>query len=304
MSERRDDDEAKDESRPGARWYVKKVARGGVAYGTWASGLLGASRLLRRGPRVRALTYHRVGDVPNDPFCVNRDDFEAQIRLLAEERRAVSLAQVQAFVAGTGTVPEDACIVTLDDGNISNLTEALPILRRWGVPAVFYVTSSLVGGDFDGLVERFMSADELRELASSDLVEIGAHARTHRSLGLMNIDEARDEAKRSKDELEDILGETVASFAYPFGTRSDFSPATDRAVADAGYDIAFNSMHGSIGTSSDPISLPRVKVEGGEPLMMFELISRGAMDPWRAVDANLWRLQRVRQDITPDGVDS
>ena len=290
-------------SGPGARWYIKKAARGGVAYGPWASGLLGVSRVFRRGPRVRALTYHRVGDVPNDPFCVHRDDFEAQIRLLAEERRAVSLTQVQDFVAGAGSVPENACLVTLDDGNISNLREALPILRRWGVPAVFYVTSSLVGGDFEGLVERFMTADELRELASSELVDIGAHARTHRSLGLMNIDEARDEAKRSKDELEDILGEPVSSFAYPFGTRSDFGPQTDRALADAGYEIAFNSMHGSIARASDPISLPRVKVEGGEPLMMFDLISRGAMDAWRAVDANLWRLQRVRQDITPDGID-
>lgn len=302
MSERRESDQDENSEGPGVRWYIKKAARGGVAYGTWASGLLGAARAFRRGPRVRALTYHRVGDAPQDPFCVHRDDFEAQIRLLAEERRAVSLEQVQDFVAGTGSVPEDACLVTLDDGNISNLSEALPILRRWGVPAVFYVTSSLVGGDFEGLVERFMMPDELRELASSELVSIGAHARTHRSLGLMNIAEARDEAKRSKDELEDILGAEVSSFAYPFGTRSDFSTETDRAVADAGYEIAFNSMHGSIGSSNDPISLPRVKVEGGEPLMMFELISRGAMDPWRAVDANLWRLQRVRQDITPDGV--
>lgn len=292
------------EDGPGARWYIKKAARGGVAYGTWASGLLRAQRLLRRGPRVRVLTYHRVGDVPHDPFCVHRDDFEAQMRLLSEERRAVSLAQLQAFIAGTGTVPKDACLVTLDDGNISNLSEALPILRRCGVPAVCFVTSSLVGGDFEGLVERFMSADELRELASSELIDIGAHAHTHRSLGLMSDAEARDEAFQSKAELEEILGAPVASFAYPFGTRSDFSRQTDRHLADAGYEIAFNSMHGSIGGAADPISLPRVKVEGGEPLMMFDLISRGAMDTWRAVDANLWRLQRVRQDITPDGVEA
>ncbi|MBK7151881.1 MAG: hypothetical protein IPH72_09000 [Sandaracinaceae bacterium] len=47
----------------------------------------------------------------------------------------------------------------------------------------------------------------------------------------------------------------------------------------------------------DPISLPRVKIEGGEPLPMFALQSRGALDAWRVVDQNLYRLQRVRQEI-------
>ena len=86
-------------------------------------------------------------------------------------------------------------------------------------------------------------------------------------------------------------------FAYPFGTRADFNPVTERALADAGYHVAFNSMHGSIRPGMDPISLPRVKIEGGEPLPMFALQSRGALDAWRVVDQNLYRLQRVRQEI-------
>lgn len=288
-------------SGPNARWYVKKVARQGVALGSLATGSLQLRRLVSRGPRVRALTYHRVGDVPHDAFCVHRDDFEAQMRMLSEQRRAVSLEHARAFVAGRGTMPRDACLVTIDDGNISNLTEILPILRRWGVPAVCYVNSSVIGADFS-VEEPFMSWDELRELASSGLVAIGSHGATHRSLGLMSLDEAAREARDSKQALEDGLGQPVITFGYPFGTRSDFNTHTDRALADAGYLIAFNSMHGAIRRGMDPISLPRVKVEGGEPLAMFDLISRGALDPWRAVDANLWRLQRVRKEITADGV--
>lgn len=288
-------------SGPGARWYVKKAARQGVALGSWATGSLKLRRLVSRGPRVRALTYHRVGDAPHDPFCVHRDDFEAQMRLLSEQRRAVSLDHVRAFVAGRGTMPHDACLVTIDDGNVSNLTEILPILRRWGVPAVCYVSSTVIGADFS-VEEPFLSWDELRELASSGLVTIGSHAATHRSLGLMSSEDAGREARDSREALEEGLGQRVITFAYPFGTRSDFNRETDRILADAGYLIAFNSMHGAVKRGMDPISLPRVKVEGGEPLAMFDLISRGALDPWRAVDANLWRLQRVRKEITADGV--
>ena len=138
---------------------------------------------------------------------------------------------------------------------------------------------------------------KLREVADSGFIEIGSHAYTHSSLGAMKPEEAQDEAKRSKAVLEENLGRAIRSFAYPFGTYGDFDAVTERALADAGYRIAFNSMHGVCRTGMDPISLPRVKVEGGEGLMMFRMLSQGGMDAWRVVDRNLWRLQRVREEI-------
>jgi peptidoglycan/xylan/chitin deacetylase (PgdA/CDA1 family) len=284
------------------RWLVKKAARAGVTLGSALSGSLLLRSALSGGACVRALTYHRVGDdSPQDPFCVTRDAFDAQMRLLAEEGRAVSLAQVQRFVSGAGeardALPKDACLVTVDDGCLSTLTEVLPTLRRWDVPAVAFVSSALIGADYDGLPERYLTWDELRELDASPLVTVGSHAHTHRSLGLMSPADARAEARRSRETLEAQLGHPVRSFAYPFGTRADFNAVTERALADAGYHVAFNSMHGAILPGADPISLPRVKVEGGEPLSLFSLQSRGAMDAWRVVDTNLHRLQRVRQEV-------
>ena len=77
----------------------------------------------------------------------------------------------------------------------------------------------------------------------------------------------------------------------------DFSSATDRSVQDAGYSIAFNSMHGAITRGMSLFSLPRVKVEGGESLAMFERVSRGGLDAWRVIDANLWRVKNARHEI-------
>ena len=88
----------------------------------------------------------------------------------------------------------------------------------------------------------------------------------------------------------------VRSFAYPFGTIGDFNPSTDQLLGKAGYSLAFNSIHGSIRAGMDALSLPRVKVEAGEPQAMFELISRGATLPWQVVDRNLWRFQRIRTE--------
>jgi peptidoglycan/xylan/chitin deacetylase (PgdA/CDA1 family) len=280
------------------RWYVKKAARLGVAMGSAASGSLLLRRLISDQVRIRVLTYHRIGPSTRDPFCVSSAHFDAQVRQLAQSGRAVSLEQVTAFVQEGAPLPADACLITIDDGMISTLTEALPILERWKVPAVAFVTSSLIGRASEGPLERYMTWDELRQLAASGLVDIGSHAHTHRSLGLMPPDEAVREARQSREMLSQQLGRDVTVFAYPFGTRSDFNDTTERVLREVGYTIAFNSVHGAIMRGMNLVSLPRIKIEGGESLRMFSLASRGAMDAWRVVDLTLWRLQRVRQEIT------
>lgn len=285
------------------RWYVKKAARGGMALGVWGSGALRAAQIVSNKPRIRALTYHRFGHERREAFCVSPSDFELQMAWLSSHGLAISLEDVIAFVRGKRTLKDDSVLVTIDDGCVSTLEIALPILQKYRVPAVAFVTSSLIGMGELGLPERYMSWDELRACAKAGLT-IGSHAYSHRSLGQMPIEDARDEVRRSRDRLEAELGRKVISFAYPFGTHGDFNAGTDRELMAAGYEVAFNSQHGAIhfGCYRDgaSISLPRTKVEGGEPLLMFRLLVKGAMDPWRAIDRNLWRFQRERKEIVAE----
>lgn len=281
------------------RWYVKKAARGGAALATWGSGALRAARTVSPGPRVRALTYHRFGAEAREAFCVSPEDFELQMAWLAGEGRAVSLEDVLEFVEGRRSLRDGSVLVTIDDGCVSTMDVALPILQKYRVPAVAFITSSLIGVGHLGLPERYLTWDELRACARAGLA-IGSHAYSHRSLGQLPPDEARAEARRSREQLEAELGQPVRSFAYPFGTHGDFSADTERALGEAGYHVAFHSQHGAIRPHASPLCLPRVKVEGGEPLWMFRLLVDGAMDGWRIVDRNLWRFQRVRREIVRD----
>lgn len=281
------------------RWYVKKAARSSVALGTFGTGGTLASRLVSPGPRVRALTYHRVGAEEREPFCVRARDFDEQIGWLASEGLAVSLDDVLEFVRGRRALRDGSVLVTIDDGCVSTFETALPILERHRVPSVAFVTSSLIGVGSRGLPERYLTWDELRACAATRMA-VGSHSLSHRSLGRLPIDEAREEARRSREQLETELGTSVRAFAYPFGTHGDLTPETDDALRDAGYEVAFHSGHGAIRPHMAPVSLPRVKVEGGEGLWMLQLLAQGAMDPWSVVDRNLWRLQRVREEITAE----
>jgi peptidoglycan/xylan/chitin deacetylase (PgdA/CDA1 family) len=279
------------------RWLLKKSARHAVALASWASGSLAGRDLLDPTPRIRAVTYHRFGDALQDPYCVAPAAFARQMRWLKHAGLLVSLDDVAAFGAGPAQLPANGVLVTIDDGCRSLYSEALPILRDLAVPAVAFVSAGLVGESAVATDhgEPYATWDELARVRDGG-VEIGSHAFDHRSLGRMTGDAAREQAEKSRARIEQRLGKPARSFAYPFGTRADFGVTTDRVLAEAGYEIAFNSVHGTIRPGMHAISLPRVKVEGGEGLRMFELTCRGGMDAWRLMDDVLWRILQKRSE--------
>jgi peptidoglycan/xylan/chitin deacetylase (PgdA/CDA1 family) len=273
------------------RWLLKKGARRTVA--TIASG--GRSVGAHRPSGVHVLTYHRFGDAPRDPFSVGTDSFDQQMRWLSEQQLAIALEDVERFVAGIATPKDGAVLVTIDDGDPSVHEHALPILKRHRIPAVLFVPAGeLVDGTTPARAaaspDARMTREHLVELARNG-VRIGSHSWTHHSLGRMPPAAAREQAIRSRAELENLLGTAVTSFAYPFGTRADYNDTTAAVLREAGYTSAFTSQHGAIEPGSDPLMLPRVKVEGGEDLWMFQALARGGLDGWRWVDRTLWRVQ-------------
>jgi peptidoglycan/xylan/chitin deacetylase (PgdA/CDA1 family) len=272
------------------RWTIKKLARTLVVLGSVASGWLVLRRLVRRGPTVRVLTYHRFGDAKRDPWCVSAEAFEAQMQWLAERKLAVSLDDVERFVRGETDLPDGSVLVTMDDGFSSVLHVAAPIMQRHHIPSVAYVTTSFVGTtSVSG--ERYLTWEEVARLPAAGIT-VGSHAHTHRSVAKLTPQEVREEGKRSKELLENHLGTPIGSFAYPYGMRPDESPQTAKILAECGYTTVFIAQHGALRPGIDLIRLPRIKVEGGGTLWKFKLLCQGGMDAWKHFDDRLWRLQR------------
>jgi peptidoglycan/xylan/chitin deacetylase (PgdA/CDA1 family) len=114
---------------------VKKLASGSIA--PW----------FRHGSSC--LMYHRIVDDhayaeefdPNRGLSVRRSEFEAQMRLIATRCEAVSLPDAVQRLQ-VGRLSSRMVTVTFDDGYEDNLSLALPILRRYGIPATIYVTTA------------------------------------------------------------------------------------------------------------------------------------------------------------------
>ncbi len=104
---------------------------------------------------------------------------------------------------------------------------------------------------------RVMTDDQLREVAASTLVDIGAHTLSHPVLSAMSEDVQRREIQESKARLESIIHAPVRTFSYPYGTRKDYTPATVAGVREVGYSLACSNFSGTVTAQSDPFQLPR-----------------------------------------------
>jgi peptidoglycan/xylan/chitin deacetylase (PgdA/CDA1 family) len=125
---------------------------------------------------------------------------------------------------------------------------------------------------------RLLNVAELRQLAAAGM-SIGAHTRSHPILSLCSEEEARREIGESKSELEQVLGQPVWAFAYPFGNSSTMGEREVRLAREAGFGSAFlNVENWNIGQENagqpDPqvpnrFALPRIQVTVNTTLPEF-----------------------------------
>ncbi len=105
-----------------------------------------------------------------------------------------------------------------------------------------------------------LSPQELQDLAKGGLVEIGAHTVTHPSLATLDAAAQQVEIQQSKLRLEALIGQPITSFAYPFGSLSDYTPETVELVRNSGFELACSNYEGRVTKGCDWFQIPRFLV--------------------------------------------
>ncbi len=234
---------------------------------------MGRDRWLRMTRGVPILMYHAFGeDEERDRFVVSRRSFRRQLRLLALLRyRVVTFEQIVEGLRSFELPPRRAVAITIDDGYRDNAEVALPLLCRHGFPATIFLVSGCLDGvndwsDGDALANRSMvSAEQARSLPGAG-IEVGAHTRNHPALPELDEGSARREIEGSREDLEQLLGRPVRTFAYPYGRRNDSSAGL---VREAGFLGACTVVPKLASPADDPMLVPRIEVRGGDSLRRF-----------------------------------
>lgn len=150
--------------------------------------------------------------------------------------------------------------LTFDDGHISNVQLAAPILQKHGLKARFFVTAG-----WTGKRPGFMGFDDLRALLATGHL-IGAHGWSHKLLTHCSDEELKTELTTARLTLEDGLGAAVTTISLPGGRANARVLAAARR---AGYAHIFTSE-----PKPEPLPL-------GETVGRFNI--RGDMQPeWLA----------------------
>lgn len=209
------------------------------------------------------LMYHRVGN----PFVrtIVRQQYALPIVLRAQLQTILGMGYrpltLSALLADSAAA-HGSFAPTFDDGYAGVYTRGYPILAAQGIPATVFVVAGAIGGinEWDirigDRVERLLTVGQLRELAQAGW-EIGSHSMSHARLTQLPDKQLRAELYGSRVMLEDLLGNAVTSFAYPYG---EVDARVSDAVREAGYRNAVTTRQSAYATGMNLLSLPRINM--------------------------------------------
>lgn len=226
-------------------------------------------------PAVSVLMYHQVGyfAAPRQHracYCHIRR-FRAQMNYLKSfDYNVISLDEAIAGLFDDRPLPARSVVLTFDDGYEGFCEHAFPILAQHGFTATIFVVTGLVGRCAewlsDGQVKApLMSAETIRELHRAGIT-FGSHSNTHPRLSSLSVSKQRDQIFRSKAALEDLLGEEVRHFCYPYG---DYGRRTRDLVEVAGYASASTCRRGAAHNAPNRFEIPRKAISFGDNLLGY-----------------------------------
>lgn len=190
----------------------------------------------------------------------------------------ISQEDVLAVAQNKKAFPKGAVLITVDDGWQTNQNNIVAVAQQYNVPVTIYIATEPVesgnfwwsyiqkanemkvtGHDIASLKKvpnnerkkivqeiqktiklhrQALTIDQVKDIAKTDLVTIGAHTVTHPILINCSDVEVKDELKKSKEVLEGWINTSIATFAYPNG---DYSEREINYLKKFGYSLAYTT---------------------------------------------------------------
>lgn len=250
------------------------------------------------------LAYHEVEDDAADEryLSVRTSALNDQMAWLHNNGyKPVSVQQILQAHRGGKALPNNAVLLSFDDGFSSFYTRVYPLLKAYNWPALWAPVGQWLDTpsdemvDFGGLPterERFADWDMVRALKDSPLVEIGSHTwDTH--FGLQANPQGsqqpavanrlydpetqayeNEEAFRQRIEVDvqkitnkltEVTGKAPVAWVWPYGAANG---TTLSIVREHGYEMAFTLQTG-LASVEDLSSIPRILISGNPSIDSF-----------------------------------
>ena len=208
--------------------------------------------MMKPAHNIAVLMYHHVTE-HGGSLSVSAQNFEHQILGLARKGyRALRADEFAAFLDGA-PMPKKSVVITFDDGYLDNWVYAHPVLARYGMTALLFTVTGLIGqgpvrphagqgktvpncpphdqaqalmqgSNPDSVMLRW---DEIQEMTRAGSFEIHSHTHTHTRWDYRcdSIEERdarfQEDLEASRDALNTHLGHVSSHLCWPQGYFND-----------------------------------------------------------------------------------
>ena len=209
------------------------------------------------------LCYHIVSDNPATSMEISRSTFRQQLQYLEMTGyNVIPLRDLYEYVSGEReSIPDNAVVITIDDGWTSAYTEAFPELKKRNMPFTLFIYPKIIGR-----TPIALNWDQIREMADAG-ADIQSHTLSHpfltrrRHPGLDDLQYSawlQRELAESRRIIARETGRAVDFLAYPYG---DYDSRVARTAAKAGYLAALTCDYGPVKPGSDPLRMKRFVID-------------------------------------------
>jgi peptidoglycan/xylan/chitin deacetylase (PgdA/CDA1 family) len=251
------------------------------------------SPLQQRSPRVELpsvpiLMYHSISRIrerrvhPYYRIQTMPEVFAQHMAFLRDHGyRTLNLQQTVDILMGKSTPTGRPVVLTFDDGYANFYREAFPVMAQHGFTATVYLPTGYIGSSpmlFQG--QECLTWNEVRELQAHGIT-FGSHTVTHPQLQLLSRTEIEHELRDSKATIEDAVGVSVSSFAYPFAfpqADTSFCHCVRETLEGCGYKNGVCTIIGSASTSDDVFFLRRLPANSADDRALFRSKLEGGYD--------------------------
>jgi len=278
--------------------------------------------------RFMSMSYHEVlaDDEPMTPTAVRASDLARQFAWLkVNGYHPVSVDQILAARAGGPPLPDNAILLTFDDGFKDVHTRAFPLLKLFNYPAVIALVGRWMdvpaGGmvDYDGQPvprSKFLDWAEVREMQNSGLVEVASHsydlhrgilanpqgntqpAATTRLFANGRYEDDAAYLARLRHDLRDSIsqhtGKAPRIIVWPYGRSNG---AAQQVAAELGMPIGLTLVDGFNDATTPKAVWKRKLIQKSPTLQAFAEMLRVTWDP------NPGRSVKVDPGTWPPGED-
>lgn len=217
--------------------------------------------------KIPVLAYHHIRKAKaGDYNSVSPEIFDQQMNWLKKNNyQVLSYGQFYQILTSTSTAPQKSVVISFDDGYKDQYQNGLPILKKYGYSAIFFVNYNSIG--WWGHMNWAMLKDLIK-----NKMEIGSHSLSHKNLTKLSLKNVIYELRQGKLKLEYRLMAPIYHLAYPGGF---YSEQVIEQAADAGFWSALTYENGlTHNRAESPYAISRIHTDNNLTSFIKQLESQ------------------------------